>query len=315
MKKILTQDEYISRNLKRRWKNDGIRSLYESVLYPEVLDALQDWKFANRNNIDKSVLVGGLALSYYLRPRATEDLDLIFMNTDDIPTNLSGFKKTRPSAFIHLKTHVEIEVLTPKIINQPESRFDAVFKNAILSDGILVASPKSLIALKLNRFKPQDIADISNLLLYCKENNIDVSNFNEYDLSEKELSNLNSIPKSIYEYVDENKYILETYRYFNEKTPYIKIPVTEKYEICIFKDDYGDPNFHFGTNISSDKRTMFDFQFAVALNEDVENLKILYSTTGYSSFNGHRKEENILKKWLKENYNILINSWNKLNTK
>jgi hypothetical protein len=151
-------------------------------------------------------------------------------------------------------------------------------------------------------------------LLYCKENNIDISDFSEYDLSKKELSNLNSIPQSIYEYVEENKYILETYTYFNDKTPYIKTKIDNKYEICIFKDNYGDPNFHFGTNISNDKRTLSDFQFAIALNNDVDNLKILYSTTGYSSFNGYKKEEEILKKWLKDNYNILKNNWQNLNS-
>ncbi|MCK9416820.1 hypothetical protein M0Q97_09210 [Candidatus Dojkabacteria bacterium] len=47
---------------------------------------------------------------------------------------------------------------------------------------------------------------------------------------------------------------------------------------------FGDPNFHFGTNISNDKRTLSDFQFAIALN-----------------------------KWLKDNYNILKNNWQNLN--
>ena len=95
--------------------NDGTRSLLESVLANEVVDALSDWK--NNTDTSKYVLIGGLALSYWVKPRTTSDVDILFLSKADIPMYVDGFKRTRPGAFIHLKTHVEIEVLSPETIN------------------------------------------------------------------------------------------------------------------------------------------------------------------------------------------------------
>ena len=88
---------------KSKWKNDGFRSIYESVIPKEVLVALDDWK--NSNNKD-CVLIGGLALSYYIRPRYTEDIDLIFLTEDDIPETVYKFRRNRKHSFEHIKTGV-----------------------------------------------------------------------------------------------------------------------------------------------------------------------------------------------------------------
>jgi hypothetical protein len=85
---------------KMNWKNDGFRSLYESAIYPEVIIALEDWKQYNNSNC---VLVGGLALSYYIKPRQNQDIDIIFLTEKDIPTNVYGFKRNRLHSFEHKK--------------------------------------------------------------------------------------------------------------------------------------------------------------------------------------------------------------------
>jgi len=81
--------KYLRNIYKMSWKNDGFRSLYESAIYPEVTQALEDWK----SNYEKLnyVLVGGLALSFYLKPRPTQDI--VFLSYDDIPNRVEGFKK------------------------------------------------------------------------------------------------------------------------------------------------------------------------------------------------------------------------------
>ena len=60
--------------------NDGTRSLMESIAIPEVERALKDW-----NKIDHSgILIGGCAIGYYSKPRATTDVDILFLSKTDI---------------------------------------------------------------------------------------------------------------------------------------------------------------------------------------------------------------------------------------
>ena len=289
---------------KMNWKNDGFRSLYESAIYPEVIIALEDWKQYNNSNC---VLVGGLALSYYIKPRQTQDIDIIFLTDEDIPTNVYGFKRNKLHSFEHKKTGVEIEILTPKFLNKSEQMFKKTFEDSILSDGIRVASPKSLIVLKLNRFNSRDKLDILELLEYCKYKGIDLD-MSDYDLNENEIKNLQSL--NIDDSIDENMYVLETKSYFEENKEFIKISENlNGNNIYIFKNEFGDPRFHYCRNMENKIRKFNDFQFSISLNE----LNVLESSTGYKSFFGFEKDKEILDNWLKQNYQNLKDKWNEIN--
>lgn len=147
--------------IKMNTPNDGTRTLYESVAVPEVLAALKDWK-AGTNGA--GVLIGGLAISYYARSRQTMDVDIMFLDAADIPDQVEGFKRTRKGAFQHNKTHVEIEVLSPESINLPRQLAVKVVVTAIDTDGMKVASPSAIVALKLHRMKRYDEGDIAAML-------------------------------------------------------------------------------------------------------------------------------------------------------
>ena len=84
--------------------NDGTRTLFESTMSAEVVSALTDWQKAK---VHDCVLVGGLALSFYVRPRFTSDADFLFLATDNIPMFVDRFKRNRPVAFLR-------ELLRPK---------------------------------------------------------------------------------------------------------------------------------------------------------------------------------------------------------
>lgn len=145
---------------KMRTANDGTRTLFESTMMPELTAALRDWQRAHT----KGVLIGGLALSYHVRPRMTQDLDFLFLSSSDIPEKVPGFRRTRPHAFQHNKTHVEIELVTPDFVNVPREVAQKVFDTATVSNGIRVASATGLVALKLYRLSFQDKADIVALI-------------------------------------------------------------------------------------------------------------------------------------------------------
>jgi hypothetical protein len=163
--------------------NDGSRSLFESIAVPEVIVALQDWA----KNSHKGVLIGGTAMSYHGKPRATMDLDLLFLHSDDIPLSVEGFKKFRKGAFLHRKTHVEVEVVTPSNINISSELAEKVFETAVLVDEVRVASPSGIVALKLQRLKNNDIGDIVQMINTGK---VDLTDF---PLSEKNLEDFEEI--------------------------------------------------------------------------------------------------------------------------
>jgi hypothetical protein len=148
--------------IKTNLPNNGLRSLFESILIPEVVKAFSDWKNSTRNL--EYVLIGGIALSYYTKPRTTAGVDVLFLKTSDIPEIINKFKKHRTGVFQHNDTHIEIEVLTPSSINMSEDLALTIYKNAKIIDEIRIASPSGLVASKLGRFKLQDQADVEALL-------------------------------------------------------------------------------------------------------------------------------------------------------
>jgi len=159
--------------------NDGKRSLFESVMAPELIAALRDWQTAAPNG----VLIGGLALSYHVRPRMTQDLDFLYLHERDVPTKVPGFKRIRPHSFQHDKTHVEVEIITPEFVNIPVDLVERVFSTATISNGIRVASAAALTALKLFRLSLQDKADI--VALIKSDRIVDLTSF---PLSPQQLS-------------------------------------------------------------------------------------------------------------------------------
>ena len=162
----------VMRNIRKmQTRNDGTRSLVESIMAPEVISALRDW-VASSNS--QGVLIGGLAFSHYGKPRYTQDVDLLYMSEEDIPAQVLGFKRIRGHAFEDRKRGIEIEVLSPTFLNISHTLVHQVFATAIESDGVRIASPSAIIALKLGRLSPQDRADIIDLI---QHEDIDLAGF------------------------------------------------------------------------------------------------------------------------------------------
>lgn len=163
--------------------NDGNRTLIESIAIPEVGSALKDWS----KHVDNGILIGGCAYSFYGRPRATSDLDFLFLSDTEIPTSVPGFKKIRDHAFRHISTHVEIEVLSSNFLNISQDLVSKVIDTSVTSNGVKVASPSGIVALKLQRLSYQDMSDIENL---HKLGNVDLSG---WPLSDLDFENYNKI--------------------------------------------------------------------------------------------------------------------------
>jgi hypothetical protein len=142
-------------------------SLKHLALVPEVQDTLEVWGANYKPN--HGVLIGGLALSFYRTPWATQDVDILLLHESDIPVAVDGFKRVRPHTFRENGTHVEVELVTPSLIDLPTAVASKVFNTAVTHDGIRVASLEGMIALKLygsNSLRRElgDLADIVAML-------------------------------------------------------------------------------------------------------------------------------------------------------
>lgn len=167
--------------------NNGSRSIFESIAIPEVEQSLKQWK---KNISDIGILIGGCAVSYFTRPRSTTDVDILYLNITDIPKEIDGFRKNRPGAFEHKQTGVEIEVLTPKSINLSDELSKKIDETKMFIDGMYVASPSGLVALKLQRLKRYDEGDIAALIETGK---VDLSG---WPLSDEQLEKFNEIKEN-----------------------------------------------------------------------------------------------------------------------
>jgi hypothetical protein len=141
----------------------------EAALVPEVRASIIRW--INSGQPEHCVLIGGLALGFYTKPRTTTDIDLL-MNSTDVDTP-EGFKRSREHALIDKITHVELELVTPKLIKIPQALADKVFQTAVAhyhaGKIYKVASLEGMIALKLWSADTQhrrraDEGDVVNLL-------------------------------------------------------------------------------------------------------------------------------------------------------
>lgn len=146
---------------KTRSPNDGTRTVAQSILSPEVLLALTDWAA----QMDHAPLViGGVALSFHARPRFTSDVDVLVMDIASIPAFVLGFSHPSKHRFVHKQTHVDIEIVTPQLVNVSPQLFQAVERTALTIGKVRVPTVDGLIALKICKFSRQDIADIEQLL-------------------------------------------------------------------------------------------------------------------------------------------------------
>lgn len=144
------------------------KTLNEAALVPEVRGALMRW-LSNQPDDERGVLIGGLALSFYARPRQTMDVDLLFAQAPDFINPM--FKRTRDHGAIDKKDHVEIEFVTHKTIGIPQAVAKRVIDTAwqLGSTGPKVASLDAMIVMKLYgadspKRRRQDEADIQAML-------------------------------------------------------------------------------------------------------------------------------------------------------
>lgn len=318
-KKLPVKDISIySNRIKSRWKNDNcFRTLYESITSKKYLFALDDWR--ENCTVSEYILIDGLVYGYYSKPRASNELDLIFLVKDDVPQNIPKFKKKNEDTYIHIKTKVEVKVVNYKTLNKSLSFYNKILENSITSDDIRIASPESVLIYQIiKKSKRENIKyysdlEISIIASYIYANNLSVS-LKDYELTNKEKSVFEkSFLEKDYSYISENHHFFDLKDFIRDRK---KVFEVDKYKIILFEDDYGEPKFIFTEEFFNNINKFDQFVFAVSLIKpfnDNGRIRVVLSTTNYCSFTKFKKEERILSDWLKDNIEMLREEWNKIN--
>jgi hypothetical protein len=135
-------------------------------MVPELVLAITDWT----RQVSGCLLIGGLAFSFWEKPRQTQDIDLLVLHPVDIPDNVTGFKRVRPHAFLHNKTHVEVEVVEPSTVNMSLELAGWIISQSVVDTSlgtvVHVANPSGITASKLGRWSMRDKADVDELMTH-----------------------------------------------------------------------------------------------------------------------------------------------------
>lgn len=166
----------------------SVSDIKHAAMIPEVQSSLLKWVKTKVGGEVPGVLIGGLAMSFYAPPRATQDVDLLFMTESDIPEQVQGFRRRRSGAFEDTQTNVEVEVVVPRAINLPVEVARRVLATAVVHQDLRVASLEGLVVLKLfGSDSPKrhfsDLGDIQRLLV--ANPHLDLKDLSEWNLSTK----------------------------------------------------------------------------------------------------------------------------------
>lgn len=133
-----------------------------STGYAQPDAAFRDW-ISDTVELNQ-VLIDGMAVFNYIPDRSTYDVDFIFLSETEMPLYVKNFKKVRLHCFRHISTYSEIETLTPEFLGMSPELIKIVFDTAFDKGDFKIASPSSIVALKLYRFNGKDITDIEGLV-------------------------------------------------------------------------------------------------------------------------------------------------------
>lgn len=141
---------------KMNYYQDGSRSLNESIINKNVIEALPELR-----NTNDAVVIGGVAVSFHTKPVLTDDIDILVRDKNNV-----------------LFMHHAIDVKEYTDIGITEEHFDFILKNSSLHSGLLIPSPTALMTLSLkddiraeNRLKRNSCTMLSE---NCKINMKDV---------------------------------------------------------------------------------------------------------------------------------------------
>jgi len=151
--------------------------LKDNEYFQQAITSLQNLlkKYGNRG-----VIIGGIAVGFWGRPRFTEDIDAMFLlSVDDIPAFLASARaeniqprienaeefarKNRVLLLRHVPTEIAIDISLGALLFEEEM----VERSVLKTSGTLfirLPTPEDLIVMKAIAHRPKDLEDIRSIV-------------------------------------------------------------------------------------------------------------------------------------------------------
>lgn len=264
----------------RNYKNDGFRTLFQSVVSMENLLTLSSFSKNYKNDF---ILVGDIAFSYYNKPRCCGENDLKFLIYSQIPNKIKYFDKISDNKFKHKKYGSIITLETIDSLYIDTNVLNYILDNTIISDDIRIPNPDGLIFYKL--YEKGWFCDdvITSMLIWCHYNKFPI-NKNILPSKYKDIIDRYIEEDFIKEMSIDSKVALEfKYVYSNNKY----IPTSNEFIFLLDSKTYNQL-VYFGNIHNKDISIYEKFGFYINLDKWLSDEIIELNSTfhGYNSFVG-----------------------------
>ena len=125
-------------------------SLEEAVFDHDVRRTLADWATATGTMSRRPVLIGAMAVNFYIRPRFVSEIVMLAPLGFDVGL-IDGFEQSAHGLVRHRNTGIALELVYSDAGLLPQSLFDQMIASCIIKDGITVASREALITWFLHK--------------------------------------------------------------------------------------------------------------------------------------------------------------------
>lgn len=178
---------------------DDVRLLTKKASGLPVSESVKDLATLLSNKLPWA-LCGGLAVGVHSRPRGTDDIDILLSNDEALnyvyAITSSHFKRASDHVIVHKQTGVAVDLVTPEFIKVNPlviaKAIESSNVNMVGGVSVPVVTRDGLVALKLNRGKYIDLADIESVI-----RNGGKVNLSDYPLTDKQKQTLERIEKEI----------------------------------------------------------------------------------------------------------------------
>ena len=165
----------------------------QAVVSPQVAEALRTWVAATDHI---GVLIGDIALAFYVRPRFTDVVEMLYLEKDLVAASVTGFLRRSATELIQKRTATAVHTIFPgESLHSP--LVTKVLDSSMTIDGLKVASLHGMISLKLHvasidrRGGRQECQDIINMI--CWAAGFELNHLDGWSLNRNDLAKLREL--------------------------------------------------------------------------------------------------------------------------
>ena len=134
-------------------------------MQPRNIGRMNNWAKARGGG----ALVGTVAISFHVRLRITQELEILVLDRRHVSHELAGFGRLSPVLLRHRGAGVEVNIVSPVTLEVPrEITEEVVWPTRVSNGGGVRASESALVALQVRRRRQDDLTGFRRRRRECR---------------------------------------------------------------------------------------------------------------------------------------------------